>query len=84
MKTVTVKLTPTEYELCRQMAVFGSFLSISDVLRAALVELALARKIKKSTIDQMNAERAEHEPRARQNGRFPDFGADWIALPKKS
>jgi Arc/MetJ-type ribon-helix-helix transcriptional regulator len=83
MKTVTVKLTPTEYELCRQLAVFGSFLSISDVLRAALVELGRARKVKTSTLEKMAAERNQHEPRARQNGRFPDFGTDWIALPKK-
>ena len=71
MKTICVKLTPTEFAIALELAGRGNFKNISDVVRQALVELARQWKVKAKVLDQLQVERNQHEPRYRKQPRLP-------------
>lgn len=75
MKTVCVKLTPTEYAALLDLALYHQFLSVSDCIRQAIGVLIVGRKAKRSTLEKMQLERNHHEPRKRKRSslRFKDI-----------
>jgi Arc/MetJ-type ribon-helix-helix transcriptional regulator len=68
---VTVKLTPTEHALAKELSTLGRFLSVSDVLRSGLMLLAAERKEPPTLLQLAQAERNQHEPRLRRQGMLP-------------
>lgn len=66
MRTVSLKLTMTEYALVLELAGRGSFRSISDVLRQGLQLVCQSFKVKPSVVNQAIVERMDHEPRHRK------------------
>jgi Arc/MetJ-type ribon-helix-helix transcriptional regulator len=70
-RTITVKLTPTEFALALELSGRGNFKNISDVLRQGLLEICKQWKIKPSALAAAQLERNSHEPRFRKAPRLP-------------
>jgi Arc/MetJ-type ribon-helix-helix transcriptional regulator len=84
VKTVTLRLTDSEHQACVELVCFGRFLSVSAVLREGLGMVMAAWKAKPSTIQAIQAERNEHEPRQRRASRLPMESNFCKAKPPKS
>ncbi len=67
-RVVCVKLTLLEHKLCCDLCVFGTYLSVSDVLRAGILCVAENNRRPRAEMEAIQCQRIAHEPRNRRTG----------------